>query len=98
MCWDGRNVRRERSDMAGEARLGGSSGRIFSVPLTRRAHVASPRFSVCSAFLERPLCSGDRLGAPDTVSARAGQKTALGNAAGNVFFRRALNSFGERFG
>jgi hypothetical protein len=45
------------------------------------------------------MWAGDRLDAPDTVSGRTGQKTALGYAAGNVFFvRRALNRFGRRFG
>jgi hypothetical protein len=75
--------------VAGEARLGGSGGRIFPVPLTRRARVASPRFSVCPASLERPLCSEDGLGAPDTVSGRVGQKEALGDVAENVFLSGA---------
>jgi hypothetical protein len=44
-----------------------------------------PCFSLCPASPERPLCSEDRLGAPDTVSSRDGQKDALGEAAGNIF-------------
>jgi hypothetical protein len=32
------------------------------------------------------LWGGDRLGALDTVSGRTGQKEALGDVAGNIFF------------
>jgi hypothetical protein len=52
--------------------LAGVGDDFFSVPLTGRPRVASPRFSLCPACPERPLCSGDGLGAPDTVSGRAG--------------------------
>jgi hypothetical protein len=45
--------------------------------------VSSPRFSLCLACPKRPLCSGDGLGAPDTVLGRAGRKGPLGRAAGN---------------
>jgi hypothetical protein len=57
----------------------------FNVPLTGRPRHSPPRFSLCQACPKRPLWSGDGLGAPDTVSGRAGQNTALGDAAENVF-------------
>jgi hypothetical protein len=41
---------------------------------------------LCPACAERPLWGGYGLGGPDTVSGHAGQKTALGNADGNIFF------------
>jgi hypothetical protein len=40
------------------------------------------RFSLCPASTERPLWSGNGLGAMDTVFDRAGRKEALGRAAG----------------
>jgi hypothetical protein len=58
----------------------------MNVSLTRQSRHASRRFSLCPAFPERPLCSGDGLEAPDTELDRAGQKEALGHAAGKVFF------------
>jgi hypothetical protein len=48
-------------DMAGGAGFGGNGRRFFTEPLTRRARVGSPRFSLCPACPKRPLCSGDGL-------------------------------------
>jgi hypothetical protein len=70
---------------AGGARFGGSGGRIFPVPLTRRSRHFQPRFSLCPVCPERPQCSGDELGMLDTVSGRAGQKKGFGDAAENFF-------------
>jgi hypothetical protein len=46
---------------------------------------SSPRFSLCPACPERPLCNGDGLRAPDTVLGHAEQKEALGREAENEF-------------
>jgi hypothetical protein len=56
------------------------------VPLTGRPRHSPPRFSLCPACPERPLWDGDGLGAPDTVSGRAGQNSGLGDVAGTVFW------------
>jgi hypothetical protein len=60
MCWESRNTRRERRDVAGEVRFGGSGGRIFSVPLTRRPPLPVSLFVVSG--LERPLWGGNGSG------------------------------------
>jgi hypothetical protein len=88
MFWEA-CARRYRRDLAGAAGFGGSVRRIFPVPLTGRPRVGWPRFSLCPASPERPLWDGDGLGAPDTVSGRAGQKWALGDAAGTLFLSGA---------
>jgi hypothetical protein len=85
MCWEARNARRDRRDMAGGAGFGGNGRRFFTEPLTSRARVGSPRFSLCPASPERPLWDGDGLGAPDTVSGRAGQKWAWGTRLERIF-------------
>jgi hypothetical protein len=91
MCWEGRNARRERRDVAGEARFGGRVGRIFPVPLTRQARVSSPHFSLCPGWPERTLWGGDGLGAPDTGHRIVPRRTkkAMGDAAGHVFLSDA---------
>jgi hypothetical protein len=53
---------------------------------------------VCLASPERPLCSGDGLGASDTVSDCTGQKEALGDTAGNFFCPARPNLFGNGLG
>lgn len=58
-------------------------GSNFYVSLTRRARVSSSRFSLCPARPDRPLWTGDGLGASDTVLGLAGRKEPLGRAAGN---------------
>jgi hypothetical protein len=55
------------------------------VPLTRRNRHSPPRFSLCPARPEHPLCSGDGLGTPDTVLGRAGRNEALERATENDF-------------
>ncbi|KAK1628140.1 hypothetical protein QYE76_002455 [Lolium multiflorum] len=88
---------RKNADADGHAAMhemrpcGGALGtsRRGGVRLTLRARVSSPRFSLCSACPERPLWGGDGLGAPNTVSDNAGQKTGLEDAA--------EKRFGERF-
>jgi hypothetical protein len=45
---------------------------------------------LCPACPEHPLCSGDGLGAPDTILVHAGQKEALEHVAGNVFTSGAV--------
>jgi hypothetical protein len=65
----------------------------------RRGYVFSPRFSLCPAYPERLLCSGDGLGMPDTVLGHVGQKGPLGHAAENHFFiRRVPDPFGDVLG
>jgi hypothetical protein len=67
--------------------------------LTRRSRHSSPRFSLCPASPEHPMCSGDGLGAPDTVLGQAEQKEALGHAAANVFSSGATQiPFGDALG
>jgi hypothetical protein len=52
-----------------------------------------------SAHPQHPLCSGDGLGALDTVLGRRGPKRLLGGAAGGrPSVRRAPNSFGAALG
>jgi hypothetical protein len=84
--------------VAGDARLGGSGGQIFSVPLTRRARIASPAFSVCPASPERPLCSGDGLGTSDTVLGYVGKKKTLGTQLRTFFHPTRLNYLGNGLG
>jgi hypothetical protein len=66
----------------------------FNVPLTGRPRHSSPRFSVRPASPVHPLWGGDGLGALDTVSGRAEQKTALGDTAGTFFIRRPKSLWG----
>ncbi|KAK1618737.1 hypothetical protein QYE76_024254 [Lolium multiflorum] len=63
-----------------------------------RRHVGARLAFRCVRVPERPLWDGDGLGAPDTVSGRAGQKWALGTRLERFFVRRAPNPFGGRFG
>jgi hypothetical protein len=61
------------------------------------ARHSPPCFSLCLACPERPLWSGDGLEASDTVSGRAGQKEALADRAGNVFFSVCPKSLWKMF-
>jgi hypothetical protein len=53
--------------------------------LTRRSRHSSPHISFCPACPKRPLCSGDKLGAPDTVMGAVGRKEPLERAVRNNF-------------
>jgi hypothetical protein len=70
-------------------------GSSFYVSLTRQTCVFSPRFSLCPARPERPLGSGDMLGASDTVLDCVGQKEALRHVARNEILFHALQIFLE---
>jgi hypothetical protein len=48
---------------------------------------------LCPACPKRPLCSGDDLGAPDTVLSHVGRKGHLGRADENDFLFDALQIY-----
>jgi hypothetical protein len=72
--------------------------KVWQTSRTHQARVSSLRFSLCPMCPERPLCSGDRLGALNTVLGRRTEGDFGARGWKRNFVQHTQNPFGDSFG